>query len=385
MHCISISHKTTPINIRELFAFSMDEQIEFAKQILTDNHIEGCVIVSTCNRSELYFSGDKTTIPIVENKLANFKNLDKSLIKKYYNIYSNEGAIRHLFRVTCGLDSMVLGEDEILRQVKEAYQLSLNNNSTNSELNIIFQGALTNAKRIKTDTKLSITPVSIATIAANKICEYLKRMNGTNVLIIGVTGKMGSIVAKNLCSKNGIQVIGTSRSHNSSTTLFSNSSNIKVVAYKDRYQYLKMADVIVSATTSPHYTFTYHEVKNVLDETFYHKLFIDLAVPCDVDKDILKIKGMDIIDIDEFEKNSEENNQTKLMEQEKAELLIEDYIQDTLKNINFQEFQVSLDKIEKTITEKGIKYVLYQMKKSYTSEQFKLVLDSLQQIIREEK
>lgn len=385
MHCISISYKTTPLNIRELFAFSITEQIEFAKLIMADNPIEGCVIVSTCNRSELYFSGDKTTIPIVENKLAKFKNLDKSMIKKYYNIYSNDGAIRHLFRVTCGLDSMVLGEDEILRQVKEAYQLSLNNKCTNPELNIIFQGALSNAKRIKTDTKLSITPVSIGTIAANKICEYLSTMNGTNVLIVGVTGKMGSIVAKNLSSKNGIQVIGTSRSHNKSAALFSNYSNIQVVEYKDRYQYLIDADVIVSATTSPHYTFTYLEVLNVLGEKFYHKLFVDLAVPCDIDKDIVSIKGMDIIDIDEFEKNSKENNQTKLMEQEKAELLLEDYIQETLKNIYFQELQDSMGKIEETIEEKGIQYVLHRMKKTYTSEQFKLVLDSLQQIIREEQ
>lgn len=238
MHCISISHKTTPVNIRELFSFSVDDQLEFQKQILMDDEILGCVIVSTCNRSEIYLSGNKNTINRVQNQLAKFKNIKQNEISKYFNVYSNEGAIKHLFRVACGLDSMVLGEDEILRQVKDAYQLSLKNKFVNTELNMIFQGAFNSAKAIKTDTKLSNTPVSIGTLTANKITEYLKKSQSSNVLIVGITGKIGSIVAKNLICK-GINIIGTSRSHNISNELFSNIGTIKMVEYKDRYKYLE--------------------------------------------------------------------------------------------------------------------------------------------------
>ncbi|KOA20698.1 glutamyl-tRNA reductase [Clostridium homopropionicum DSM 5847] len=384
MHCISISHKTTPVNIRELFAFSSDEQLEFEKQLLQEEKLRGCVIVSTCNRSEIYFSGDKTSIDIVEKQLAKFKNAKQSEIRKYFNVYSNDEAVRHLFRVACGLDSMVLGEDEILRQVKDAYELSLNNKFSNVELNLAFQGALSSAKAIKTDTKLSNTPVSIGTLTANKIIEYLKTKENSRVLIVGISGKMGSIVAKNLCSKD-ISIIGTSRSHNKSNGLFSNISNIQISDYKDRYKFLKRADVIVSATTSPHYTFTYDEVLNVLDGCTSNKLFIDLAVPGDIDKDILNIKGMDIVDIDYFEKASKENNRIKLKELDKAQIILDKCIDEALKNMRFQEFHTSIDKINKKVQEKGFPYVLYHLKRSLNSEQLGILLDSLDDIISEEK
>jgi len=384
MHCISISHKTTPVNIRELFSFSVDEQLEFEKQLLQGEKLRGCVIVSTCNRSEIYFSGDKIAIDIVEKQLAEFKKAKQSEIRKYFNVYSNDGAVRHLFRVACGLDSMVLGEDEILRQVKDAYELSLNNKFSNVELNLAFQGALNSAKAIKADTKLSNTPVSIGTLTANKIIDYLKTKENSKVLIVGITGKIGSIVAKNLCSKD-MSIIGTSRSHNRSNELFSNSGNIEISDYKDRYKFLKIADVIVSATTSPHYTFTYDEVSNVLKDCTSNKLFIDLAVPGDIDKDILNIEGMDIVDIDYFEKASKENNRIKLKEVDKAQIILDKCIDETLKNMRFQEFHTSIDKVTKKVHEKGFPYVLYQLKRSLNSEQLGILLDSLNDIISEEK
>ncbi len=384
MHCISISHKTTPIMIRELFAFSKEEQIEFGNLILEDNKVLGCVIVSTCNRSEIYFSGDKSTIAIIEKEIGRYKNIDQTNIRKYLNVYSNEGAIRHLFQVSCGLDSMVLGEDEILRQVKDAYQLSLNNRFTNHELNIAFQGALNNAKLIKTDTKLSKTSVSIGTLTANQVIDFLKTNQGNNILIVGITGKMGSIIAKNLSCKSNFIVVGTSRNHYTNKELFANYDNINIIDYRDRYQYLKKADVIVSATTSPHYTFTYNEVSNEVRDGYYKKLFIDLAVPCDIDKEIINIPGMDVVDIDYFEKVSKEKNEIKLKELDKAELILDDSIDETLKNIYFQRFHGTMNKIVEKIDEKGFNYFLYKMKQSLNSEQLRTVLDSLQEIIKEE-
>jgi len=287
-----------------------------------------------------------------------------------------------LFQVTSGLDSMVLGEDEILRQVKEAYQVSLNNNCTNHELNIAFQGALNNAKLIKTDTKLSKTSVSIGTLTANHIMDFLNSVQGKNILIIGITGVMGSIIANNLACKSDLKVVGTSRNHNAGKKLFVND-NIRIVDYNDRYQYLNESDVIVSATISPHYTFAYNEVLEEFGENTYHKLFIDLAVPCDIDKEILDIAGMDIIDIDYFEKVSKDKSEIKLKEIDKAELILADSIDETLKNIYFQKFNGIMKKVEEKIEEKGFNYFLYQMKKSLNSEQFKTVLYSLQEIAGE--
>lgn len=383
MHCISISHKTAPIYIRQLFAFSVEEKNEFEKQVLGNQNIRGCVIISTCNRSEIYFSGDKSLIFIIENEVAKFKNIDPVEIRKYFHIYGNEGAIRHLFQVSCGLDSMVLGEDEILRQVKDLYQLSLNNKHTDNELNVAFQGAISYSKLIKTNTKLSNTPVSIGTLTVNRIMEFLKVNGGSNILVVGALGKIGSIVARNLCSKRDLNVIGTSRSHNVNNELYKNSNKIKFVTYKDRYNYLKMADVIVSATTSPHYTFTLKDVAMELGDGSYNKLFIDLSVPCDIDKEISSIEGFEIIDIDYFDKASEDNNIIKHKELDKAELILDSCVDETLKNIYFQKFYVNIDKIVMKIDKKGFPYILYNLKKSLKSEQLKTLLDTLQDMIGE--
>lgn len=279
---------------------------------------------------------------------------------------------------------MVLGEDEILRQVKDAYLHSLKNKSTSNEINIAFQGAISNAKRIKTETKLSNTSVSIGTLTANRIMNFLNSYGGATILIVGINGKIGGIVAKNLASKCNLNIIGTSRNHNIKNELITGNHSINMIEYKDRYQYVKRADVIVSATQSPHYTFTYLDLLKELDKESKPKLFVDLAVPYDIDKDITTIEGIELIDIDYFETASKENNTLKLKEVGKAEEILECCIDDTMKNIYIQNAYKSLDKIVKKIDEKGFSYLLFQLKESLNREQFKSLLDSLQNLTKEE-
>jgi len=380
MYCISISYKTTPVNVRELFAFSKHEQIEFGKQIMVNEDITGHVIVSTCNRSDIYFSGTKDAITIMEKVICQYKNISLVQNLKYFHVFCGEGAVRHLFRVTSGLDSMVIGEDEILRQVKEAYQLALENRFTNQELNIVFQSAISSSKLVKTDTNISNIPISIGTLTANCVTDFLKQHNGCNVLIVGITGQMGNIVAKNLSYKGDFNIIGISRKHNAANDLFVNYKNIEVLAYKDRYRVLKQSDVIVSMTTSPHYTFTFNEVSEVLKDNIKNKLFIDLAVPGDIDKEIATIEQCEILDIDYFEKASVDNNSTKLKELDKVELILDRRIDETLKAIYVQEYQLTIASVVNKIQAKGFNHLFYHLKDSLNSEQLKAVLEALHNI-----
>ncbi len=385
MHCISISYKTTPIEIREQFSFRVEEQIEFARMVMVHDSITGCVVVSTCNRSEIYFSGNKSSVSQIEQDLADFKDMEHGEIRKHLHVYTNEKAIRHLYQVACGLDSMVLGEDEILRQVKDSYQLALEHKCTNNELNIIFQGAMSGAKLVKTDTDISTTPVSIGTLTSNYIVDFLnaeKYNKESYVLIVGATGKIGSIVAKNLSSKKEITIIGTSRNHCCKEQLFSHHDSIKIVDYKDRYEYLSQADVVVSATTSPHYTFTYQEVKEVLHQSQDNKLFLDLSVPCDIDKDIESLQGIKLLDIDFFEKLSKENNLLKLKELDKVQLILDSKIEEIMKTLYFQEFYNDMDVVVNQISKDGIPSMLYQLKDSLNSEQLRAVLTALQDMTK---
>ena len=338
MFCIGVSFKKTPLPIRQQFAFSEEERNTFLSELIEKGKISGGVIVSTCNRSEIYFTGEKTSE--VEAMLASFKGIERENIKKYCLYYQGKKAVLHLFRVICGLDSMVLGEDEILRQVKEAYLSSDNRGYTNSELNIIFQGAFNCAKLSKTATKLSNTPVSIGTLTANVVEQFWKKEpeeKSESVLVIGATGKIGSIVAKDLIAK-GIPVIGTNRKRNQLERLFlQDNEHMEWLNFERRYDVVDKVTVIVSATASPHYTLIKEEfLQHAQTEKNY--LMIDLAVPYDIDKELGGEENITLLDIDYFKSLSKENSNIRLGELDKAERILQECVEDILKKLYIRNF-----------------------------------------------
>lgn len=378
MNIISISHKTAPVEIRELFAFSEEEQESFIKLVLQNEHIDECVLVSTCNRTEVYFSGDGKAIQVMEQQLAGFKKAELEILLKYFLVYCEEKAIGHLFHVTCGMDSMVIGEDEILGQIKGAYDKALSLGATKYLLNTLFQAAITCAKKIKTETKLSKTPVSIGTLVANEIFHFPKSIK--KVLIIGLTGKMGTIIMKNIYDKQNIEIIGTSRSHNSIEQIRMDYQNVKMVEYKFRYQSMEEADIIISATTSPHYTITYHElVQNI--QTEKERLFIDLSVPMDIDKDIVKINKVRIHDIDYFDQASQNNLQIKEQETIRAQSMIEEHMDVVKKELSFHEFVSDIPKVKQIFTDRSFENILYEIKEKANQKELAVILDLFRKLI----
>lgn len=373
MFCISISFKKTPVSIRQQFAFSKEEQKRFLSFLWNSGGITGGVVLSTCNRSEIYVTGRKGALEAVENALSRLKDIDKEQIKTYCLFYSGKKAVRHLFRVACGLDSMVMGEDEILRQVKEAYQLSSENGFTNGEINIIFQGALHFAKQSKSETRLSSTPISIGTLTANAVEEYFLNNCQNTVLVIGATGKIGSIVAKDLIAK-GISVIGTRRrKHQGEEIFLSSYENIVWVDFDKRYDYVPQADAVISATSSPHYTLTRREFEKRSEGKEY--LLIDLAVPYDIDKEIGKKEGITLYDIDYFESLSRKNNNIKMAELGKAEGLLEECLEEVLKNLYVRRFKMHMSGEE---PEEWYYKMIFYLKDVLGSDEFLHVLDKLE-------
>ena len=275
MYCISISHRLADVSIREKLAFSKDDKVIFTKLVKTDTNI---VILSTCNRIELYFDRGKTGY--IMDKLCAFKNESSAELKNYVNIFEGNGAIRHLYKVACGMDSMILGEDEILGQVKDSYYFANGISDVGYELHTVFRGAITCAKKIKTDTSISKTSVSVGTLVGNMIAERGIK----NVLIIGIKGKIGEITAKNILS-HGINIIGTSRSHAASER--TEGGSVEIIPYRERYDHIDRAEAVISATSGPHYTVTYSETAKHTDKP---KLYIDLAVPKDIDENIVSNK-----------------------------------------------------------------------------------------------
>lgn len=381
MFCIGVSFKKTPLHIRQNFAFSKEEQIEFIGGLIKDNIASGGVVVSTCNRSEIYFSGEHSSVENVIKRLAESKNLADEDIKKYCLFYGGKSAVKHLFNVACGLDSMILGEDEILRQVKEAYICSSERQLTDGEINIIFQDALNCAKSEKSATRLSTTPVSIGTIVANEIEKYFNSLEADagiiekKVLVVGLTGRTGTIVAKDLLSK-GISVIGTSRRHHTEGYMYwCDREDVDIIEFSERYEYMDKADVIVSATSSPHYTLTYNEyLKYVHMEC--RKMIIDLAVPYDVDKAIKELPQTKLLDIDYFKKLSKENKNIRLGELDKAQSILDACVEITMKKIYVREFK-NIFKRDKINEEKWFNKMLFYLKDTLGSDDLKVILDKI--------
>ena len=204
MKCISISFKTAPENIRNKFAFTNCEKENFLSQLnefITDAK---CIILATCNRTEIYVETQKNVFTILENLLSKKSGFSISEIRKYARYYENKSAIEHIFKVTCGLDSMIVGENEILSQVKQTYLGSLKEKRTGYELNTVFLSALSCAKKIKTQTEISKSALSFATLACNEIKNFMQENKdfSPTILVIGGSGKIGSSIIRNLLNKN---------------------------------------------------------------------------------------------------------------------------------------------------------------------------------------
>lgn len=383
MNILSISYKKTPQEVREKFAFSPDQQRSFFGQVKerTDG-VSQCVILSTCNRCEVYFDGGPETIRPMEKLLCEEKGFSLREILPMLYVYEGDGAIRHLTKVAAGIDSMILGEDEILRQLKEAYNTALEAGMTAFEFNTVFQMAISAAKTIKTDTGLSTTPVSYGTLAANEVFHWPGDQK--QVLIIGVTGKIGSITAKNIAGKENITLYGTTRVYHGYRDLGLNPSVITMVPFVDRYALMDRADVIISATSSPHYTVTQEELESVL-VTKKDRLFIDLSVPADIDSSIADMDGVTLLDIDWFRTTAEKNNSIKRHEAKVADRSADAYAEEILKELQLHHLITELPELQQTVEDNGLDNLIYSLRNLASRSQVDAVTKWLDDFMEERR
>ena len=354
MKVISFSHKLCPLSVREVFSLGEGERDRLVPYL--SSHIPSLaeiVILDTCNRTELYFNDESSVREMIEG-LCSYRQVSVKEYEGYMNRYQDEDAIRHLIRVICGMDSMVLGDDDIARQVKEAYGYALENGYSGHEFNIIFQRALEAAKSIKTGTGLSQTPVSVATLTAHEVLSRSEKES--KVLIFGITGSMGGRIAKSLLESGRVHVTGTYRKHRNSSLPFTihseQTDRLSLVPFDERYEAISEADIIVSATTSPHLIVTAGEYsERCMNKN--NKLFIDLAVPPDMDRDLGKIRGCTYMDIDYFEQLSRNNNSEKKRLVQASEQSIDEWTADISMDLIMRKLAGVLPDINKKILAQG--------------------------------
>lgn len=356
MFCISINHKNTPADVRDRFAFTTKGQRQFTERLKAE--VGGCVVLSTCNRMEIYFtdkcepcgavitgkmssgeaSGERDgLLEQVEMLLANDREVPVGLIRRYSMNYEGFQCMLHLCRVACGMDSMVLGEVEIIHQVKSAYLMAKELGACDGELNIAFQGALAAAKAVATESDTTRLPVSVGTLSAREAVNFIR--NGGHILVVGATGKIGSIVVKDIADlAPDIEIIGTSRSHYSADEIFGRHQQIRIEDYSRRYELAAWADVIISATASPHYTFVRDELAEAVKKQPKRRLFLDLAMPKDIDPAVAEVTGCVLRDIDYIRTLSRENNESRAKTITEMEPWIISQVDEIMKNIAFSRF-----------------------------------------------
>lgn len=361
MFCISINHKNTPADVRERFAFTTKGQRQFTERLKAE--VGGCVVLSTCNRMEIYFT-DK--YEQVEKLLANDREVPVSLIRRYSMNYEGFQCMLHLCRVACGMDSMVLGEVEIIHQVKSAYLMAKELGACDGELNIAFQGALAAAKAVATESDATRLPISVGTLSAREAVNFTKnggientcrdvrsdvssssqvesvdaeKTNTGHILVVGATGKIGSIVVKDIADlAPDIEITGTSRSHHSADEVFGRHQQIRIEDYSRRYELAAWADVIISATASPHYIFVRDELAEAVKKQPKRRLFLDLAMPKDIDPSVSDMDGCVLRDIDYIRTLSRENNENRAKTITEMEPWLISQVDEIMKNIAFSRF-----------------------------------------------
>ena len=408
MICISITHKNLTAAKRECFACNDEEQIRMADAVAKAYPEAGLVLLMTCNRSEIYMSGTDTDFVWLEQQFADTKKFPVEALKGAAMRYEGKSCLTHLCRVVCGLDSAVLGEVEIIRQVKQAYLAAKTRGQTDAEMNMVFQGALRLAKEVAETSQMTHLPVSVGTLACTAALKFCAEMNindetdatenrivnemdmiadsnqqrenseEKNVLIIGAAGQMGSIVMRDLLDADTqVQIVGTSRKHKQALQKILSHERVQWVHYDQRYEYLDWADVIISVTDSPHYTFLADKVAEVRKET-KPQLFLDLAIPRDIDAEIGRLSGCVVKDLDYIKSLASENNRKKISEAKKIELLIEEHVDEMQKLLAFRTFVGTRKDITEKLGEKSAMWLLYQLKDVLDAQDLNHVLKGIE-------
>ena len=374
MECISISHKTAKSMERQRCFIPKERTEDFLREIMALDGVEQCVVLSTCNRTEIYVQGEGNRFKGLEAVMAEASGSDGEWIRSLARRYQGRKALGHLFRVVCGMESMVIGEDEILGQARDAYMYAKEAGYTGYELNSVFQAALTCAKRVKTQTMISKTSVSVATLAANEI--FRLPVQHKTVLLMGSSGQMGGIILKDLLSQENIRIITTVRSHNGRYQ--SLDPRVENVDYRKRYDYLEEADAVVSATSSPHYTLTAGRVREAVG-TPKERLFLDISMPPDLDAEIAAIENCRLVSLDDINRLAEENNRLKQQAIMDAEEILSEELEKLCKVLAFHRFIEKDSRWKERYQEYSAEKLIYKLRDGLDSASFEAVLDVLMQ------
>lgn len=330
---LGMNHRTTSLEIRERVSFSKKGLKKALPKLVGSRQIGGGVILSTCNRIEIYAQISRGNF---DQRRTSSSKLLKKFLENYHSIENGEldsclyslidrEAIHHLFRVASGLDSQVLGETQILGQVRSAYSLALEAGTTDWLLDRVFERAIEVGRLVRRKTKISEGSISIGSVALRMLERELGNLEGRRILIIGV-GKIGKLVTKYLLDKGIDSVIVSNRTYEKAASLAQRIGG-KAVRFNELQAQLKKAEVVISATASPHLILRETDILETMKERTNPLFIIDLALPRDVDPRIKEIRGVTLYNLDSLKGVIEKNYRRRKEEAILAEVIVKEEVQ----------------------------------------------------------
>jgi len=335
---IGINHKTAPVELRECIAFTEDEAATALRDLSRNPHIREALLFSTCNRVEvLVVTANKAgAIDATKDYIAEANKIPRREFEDSLYIYEGDEAVRHIFRVASSLDSMVVGEPQILGQVKEAYRMASAAKTSGVILNRLLHRTFFVAKRIRTETGIGDNAVSISYAAVELGRKIFGSLEGKNVLLVGA-GEMAELAVEHLIRNKAGKIYVANRTFENGVALARRFSG-QPIRFEEIADSLKLVDIIISSTGSTDYVITRDQVKGVIRIRRNRPIFfIDIAVPRDIDPMVNRLTNSYVYDIDDLQGVIDENIEDRQREAIKGERIVDEAV------IRFREWYAGLE------------------------------------------
>jgi glutamyl-tRNA reductase len=338
---VGVNHKTAPVEMRELLAFSEEACTQGLKQLVDGEIVREGLIVSTCNRVEVLTATNSGNIKEGKDRITEFLSSSHNLPPEFFyeHIYNrqDDDAVRHLFRVASSLDSMVVGEPQVLGQVRRAYSLALEAGTAGRVLNRLIHHAFHVAKRVRSETGIAANAVSISYMAVELGKKIFNSLKGHTVMLVGA-GEMAELAARHLLTAGAKRVLIANRTHETAQRLAQEFDG-EAIPLEGLSEFLPQADIVICSTGANEFVVTADMVLQARDKRRNQPMFfVDISVPRNIDPSIGELPNMFVFDIDDLEAVVTSNIREREREAERAELIVESEImqfQQALRALDF--------------------------------------------------
>lgn len=319
---LGINHNTAPVQLREQVAFAPEQLVSALEQLKQKDDFSDAVILSTCNRTEIYCSGNDVNIEAVLSWLSQFHHVDKLQLAQFIYHHQDADACKHVMRVACGLDSLVLGEPQILGQIKQAFSQAKSAGTVRALFQRLFQHSFSVAKQVRTQTEIGANAVSVAYAAVNLAKHIFGRIDTAKVLLIGA-GETIELVAKHLLEQGAPQMTVANRTLSRAQAL-ADEIDGDVITLSQVPEQLAQSDIVISSTASTLPIIGKGVVEAALKKRRYAPIFlVDLAVPRDIEGQVGDIEDAYLYTVDDLQMIVGDNIATRNQAAKEAESIIE--------------------------------------------------------------